>query len=361
MGFNLDTQATRSTLMSVDSTLSANITASQDYIPIASTTNFSTSIVAEIETTNEVVSFSSITTNLFNYSTDISNGTYWPAGRMTVSADAGVAPDGTTTADKIIVDTGTYSNAYVYKNKTDSGSPRTFSAYAKADGFDYLNIIFEAGTSNSMGVQFNLATGAVAASQNATGTITAVGSDWYRCSVAPTTTTSSGYKMLMPNDGGTPNTSGYFRTTTTGDGVNGVLIWGPQLEAAALTGYFPIIGTSMLFGLTTVTRGANGTTAAVATSGDSIQQLPYALSVVDMPIRLKGLSVTSDGTGAGRFTLCDKVGTTLCDVDIPDTRLYELSWDGGIVFPNGIYVANSDNITAYTLYTNKYSAPNLGG
>ena len=46
------TQATRSSLMSVDTTLSANIDATQDYIPVASTTNFSTSVVAEVETTN---------------------------------------------------------------------------------------------------------------------------------------------------------------------------------------------------------------------------------------------------------------------------------------------------------------------
>ena len=71
--------------------------------------------------------------------------------------------------------------------------------------------------------------------------------------------------------------------------------------------------TTPLYGLTDVTRGVNGTTATLATSGDAIQQLPYALSEVDMPIRLKGISVSSDGTGAGRFNLCDKVGTTLCD------------------------------------------------
>ena len=62
------TQATRSALMSVDTTLAASIDATQDYIPVASTTNFSTSVVAEIETTNEVVSFDSITTNLATYS-----------------------------------------------------------------------------------------------------------------------------------------------------------------------------------------------------------------------------------------------------------------------------------------------------
>mgnify|MGYP006134268929 CR=1 FL=1 len=51
MGFAADVQATRSTLTSVDTTLSEAITATQDYIPVASTTNFSTSVVAEIEST----------------------------------------------------------------------------------------------------------------------------------------------------------------------------------------------------------------------------------------------------------------------------------------------------------------------
>ena len=62
---SVDSQATRSTLQSVDTTLSENITATQNYIPVASTTNFSTSVVAEIESTNEVVSFNDISKNDF--------------------------------------------------------------------------------------------------------------------------------------------------------------------------------------------------------------------------------------------------------------------------------------------------------
>ena len=169
------------------------------------------------------------------------------------------------------------------------------------------------------------------------------------------TSTSSNFDIRIIDDGATTP------ATYAGDGTSGYFLWGAQLEAAATaTTYLPTT-TAALVGLTGVTRGANGTTAQSASSGDSIQQLPYALSEVNMPTRLKGLSVTSDGTGVGRLTLCDKIGTTLCDVDIPDNRLYELSWDGGIIFPNGIYVANSDNITAYTLFTDKHSGPNLGG
>ena len=355
MGFSKNTQATRSTLMSVDSTLSANITAAQDYIPVASTTNFSTSVVAEIETTNEVVSFDSITTNLVLYSEQFDNA-WWAKARQTVVANAGVAPDGTTTADNSIPDSGALSNVLLYRSITSVS--RTASIFAKPNGYDYISIIFQAGAGDSMGVQFNVSDGTIAASQNATGTITDAGSGWYRCSIIPTTSTSSGYLIYQVSDGSTPNTSSYFNTAFTGDGSSGVLIWGAQLEATALTGYLPTTSSS-LSGLTTVTRGVNGTTAAVASSGDDIQQLPYALSEVDMPIRLTGLSVSSDGTGVGRFTLCDKIGTTLCDIDIPDDKIYDLSFGGGILFPNGIFISNSDNITAYTLYTSKYAGGGL--
>ena len=69
----MGTLATRSNLLSVDTTLDEDITATQNYIPVASTANFSTSVVAEVETTNEVVSFSDISENLFEYSEQFDN------------------------------------------------------------------------------------------------------------------------------------------------------------------------------------------------------------------------------------------------------------------------------------------------
>ena len=79
-----------------------------------------------------------------------------------------------------------------------------------------------------------------------------------------------------------------------------------------------------------------------------------------MPVRLKGVSISSDGTGAGRLTLCDNNGDTLCDIDIPDGKIYTLFLpEEGIVFPNGVFVSNTINVTGYTVYTSKYSGPNL--
>ena len=352
MGFLLDTQATRSALMSVDTTLAANIDATQDYIPVASTANFSTSVVAEVESTNEVVSFSDISSNRLLYSQDFDNA-WWSKGNSSISANAGIAPDGTTTADKLIVNSGAqiYSICSVV-NDVIVSTDNTLSCYAKPDGFNYLNLVqFTVTGGSTQGVQFNISTGVITDTQSATGTITDAGNGWYRCSMVPDTREST-QASIQVNDGAAPGT--WFFTPVTGDGSKGILIWGAQLEATAITGYLPTTSAALV-GLTGVTRGANGTTAASATSGDAIQQLPYALLNVDMPVRLTGLSVSSDGTGAGRLTLCDNNGDTLCDVDIPDTKIFDLDLGGGIVFPNGIFISNSDNITAYTLFTDEYS------
>ena len=354
MGINLDTQATRSTLMSVDTTLSANITASQDYIPIASTTSFSTSVVAEIETTNEVVSFTDISENLAIASEDLTNATYWPIASATITANQAEAPDGTTTADELS-SVGSGGKIQQFWTGLTSGGTYNYSIYVKAKVAGFLRFMIAAGsgTAHYFGGWFNTSTGAWGtmttngSATNVNNSVTSVGDDWYRVDLTGILTGQTAYTIWHYHSASDASS---IRSATPES-----YLWGAQFEeASAPTTYLPT-GTSALVGLTGVTRGANGTTAQSASSGDSIQQLPYALSEVNMPTRLKGLSVTSDGTGVGRLTLCDKIGTTLCDVDIPDNRLYELSWDGGIIFPNGIYVANSDNITAYTLYTDKHS------
>ena len=350
MGFYLDTQATRSTLMSVDSTLSEAITASQDYIPIASTTNFSTAIVAEIETTNEVVSFTDISENLITYSEQFDNAA-WNKSSITVSADSTTAPDGTTTADSWA--TTAISSVYISRDPSLTvGQTYTYSIYAKAGDMNWFRISNV--SSGLTGGWFNLSDGTLG-TQNGAGnvsSITSVGDGWYRCVRKFASVVSGGTQVLF-----SPSSAD---GSTGAPGSNAfIYCWGAQVEkASSPTTYLPTT-TAALVGLTDVTRGVNGTTAQSASSSDSIQQLPYALSEVDMPTRLRGISVSSDGTGVGRFTLCDKIGTTLCDIDIPDTRIYDLSFGGGIIFPNGIFVSNSDNITGYTLYTDKHSGAAL--
>lgn len=357
------TQATRSALMSVATTLAENIDATQDYIPVASTDNFSTSVVAEVETTNEVVSFTDISQNNVQYSQDFGNA-YWIKNNSSIVSNTVTAPDGTTTADQLIEDssTGTGHNF----NRPNTNLPILYtngvgvSCYVKSNTRSSFLLGWGSGaaTINTRAI-FNLSTGVITSTNPYGLTMVTelldVGNGWYRAKFHLATL----YPMNRGFFLGLVDSSGNY--VYDGDGTSGIYIWGAQLELdePTVSTYLPTTTTEPLYGLTDVTRGVNGTTAASATSGDAIQQLPYALLNVDMPVRLTGLSVSSDGTGAGRLTLCDKVGTHLCDVDIPDTKIFDLTFDGGIIFPNGIYVANSDNITSYTLYTSGYNSPNL--
>ena len=356
------TQATRSNLLSVDTTLDEDITATQNYIPVASTTNFSTSVVAEIETTNEVVSFNDISKNDFQRSEEFDNA-YWTKHNSSISANAITAPDGTTTADELVEDSTASVVHNVQRSSVSFASKPNgvgFSCFAKSNSRTKFYLAYGFISNMQTRANFDLSDGTTTLNNplgyaSISSSMEDFGNGWFRCKFF----LSTGGSVYNPNVYlGLADASG--NTLYNGDGSSSLYIWGAQQELndSTISTYLPTTS-SALVGLTTVTRGVNGTTAASATSGDSIQQLPYALLNVDMPVRLQGLSVSSDGTGAGRLTLCDKVGTHLCDVDIPDTKIFDLTFDGGILFPNGIYVANSDNITAYTLYTSGYNSPNL--
>jgi hypothetical protein len=354
---SVNTQATRSTLTSVDTTLSENITATQNYIPVASTTNFSTSVVAEIESTNEVVSFTDISEN--NYIRSEEFNLSWTTANTTVNPNSTADPNGDITADALLENAGSGTKSIFQTNNFVTGTQYTISVFAKTNGrfLQFNSAIVLGGTTTF--ANFNLTTGTLgnvgAGVDNAT--IEDYGNGWFRCSLTSTSlyTGVTGYGIVLiqnDTDGRSPS--------YTGDGTSGIFIWGAQIEVASSPSLYLPTTTSPLEGLTGVTRGVNGTTAASASSGDSIQQLPYALGSLDMPIRLRAISVSPDGTGAARLTLCDNNGDTLCDVDIPDGKSYTLNLpEDGIIFPNGIFVSNTDNITAYTVYTEKYSGPSL--
>ena len=217
--------------------------------PTTVTVNFAkiTSADASVSPTADTgktwpVYLTSVYTNLSNYSEQFDNA-YWSKSRSTVSTNAGVAPDGTTTADKLIPNSGLQSASSVYILRVVAGSSYTYSVYAKPDGCNFVTVNFQTGGSGStQGVRFNVSTGAVDATQNANGTIIDAGNGWYRCSMTPTTTTATVSHMIAASDGGSFGT--YFNTPVTGDGTKGILIWGAQYEAGDLTSYIPTTTTA---------------------------------------------------------------------------------------------------------------------
>lgn len=262
------TQSSATTeINATETTLAANINTTQNYIPVASTTNFSTSVVAEIDG-NEVVSFSDISSNVFPYSQDLDNA-YWGKARSTVTADQAVAPDGTTTADLVTQVTNTQGGA-IYKNSYSpitNGAVYTYSAHAKyVTGSDIKFLLMQDYNMTGGGVMnktfFNIETGAIGTSDSDhTVTTTNVGNGWFRFTIT-VTSGSSGANFA------------FYRVNEDGGGIatqnDTCLMWGLQLEIASVaTPYLPTTSAA-LAGLTNVTRGVNGTTAASASSGDTV-------------------------------------------------------------------------------------------
>ena len=87
-----------------------------------------------------------------------------------------------------------------------------------------------------------------------------------------------------------------------------------------------------------------------------------ATAIIAQPIRLRGIIIASDGVGAGllELTTTSNTGTTLFIGDVPQGDVINFSFpEDGILFPKGIFCKTKTNIAAYTLLTDKYSAPGL--
>jgi|TARA_Y100000289_G_scaffold11546_1_gene10669 hypothetical protein len=87
-----------------------------------------------------------------------------------------------------------------------------------------------------------------------------------------------------------------------------------------------------------------------------------ATAIIEGPIRLRGIIVASSGGGAGvlELTTTSNSGTTLLLLDVPTGDVINFSFpEDGIPFPKGIFCKTKTHVAAYTLLTDKYSAPGL--
>jgi hypothetical protein len=175
-------------------------------------------------------------TNLLTYSEQFDNAAWLVANLVTPAADTAVAPTGTTIAEKLAPNASAAIHAIYRSSITVTAStPYTLSLYAKADGYDYIALMYHNGAStpgNETIQLFNLATGAIASSYNTAPTsakIEPVGNRWYRVSITKDWATTSGNISIAPmNADAGPRTS-FF----SGNSVLGVLVYGAQLEAGA--------------------------------------------------------------------------------------------------------------------------------
>ena len=122
------------------------------------------------------------------------------SGTGTNTNNAGAAPDGTTTATRMVADATNGVHGYALTTTPAGNTVYTQSIYAKAGTSPFASIEFR--TSRIMGrgcahLVVNLNTGAITATVGtATGTITAAGNGWYRITITATTTAAPAHELL---------------------------------------------------------------------------------------------------------------------------------------------------------------------
>jgi hypothetical protein len=164
----------------------------------------------------------------------------WTKTNATVTANAVAAPNGTTTADKLVEDTATGEHAVGVPFPFVAGVVYTQSVYAKAAERTLLRVGAGNPVTWAAGVVVDLSNGTITSTSAGTGSVVDAGNGWYRISVTGTAlaTASTNASVRLVSTGTT--------LSYTGDGVSGLFLWGAQLNVGTLQPYYPTTVKSLL-------------------------------------------------------------------------------------------------------------------
>ncbi len=223
-------------------------------------------------------------TNLLLQSIDFDNAS-WSKSNTTITANNAVAPDGTTTMDKMVHTTGGADMRQT--SATILSGTGTSSIFVKKGGHQWFRIILSDGT-NSVSKWFDKVSGVVGATATA-GAGALVGTplvedygDHWRLRFSASGVTAAAVLMIMTNAVANASPA----ETSGGDGSH---IWGAQIEAGAVA-TSPIITTTAQ-----ITRAKD---VCVGSLLESIQNFTLLAEGLSLP-------VTSGGIGNVFFSVDD--------------------------------------------------------
>jgi hypothetical protein len=235
-------------------------------------------------------------TNLITYSEDFSQ---WANVSYTsVESNSTSSPDGSVNADKLVAGATNGLQLRIASASLISGNTYTVSTYVKNAGGNY--VILYMNDSSSQGIKVDLINETFTVMGGSTNHfIKNYGNGWYQIGFTRTIDTNVNDIIAVPSLDG--NTVSFL-----GDGINGIYIWGAQVEQGSYaTSYIPTQGSAV----TRVAEVANGA------GNDQVINSTEGVFYVEMKSDFndnatKRISI-SDFTNNNRLTLYFNVSTNL--------------------------------------------------
>lgn len=178
--------------------------------------------------------------NLLTYSEEFNNAA-WTKTRATITANATVAPDGTTTADTLVEDT-TVSNTHIVLGTSTGVAPSVtsvFSIFVKAATRSsiLMSLHDNAATVDAVSAAYDLVAGTVSIAAASVGlgsgavaSISGIGGGWFKCVLSGKPSTGGTTTQARISLRNAPTGS----TAYTGDGTSGLFIWGAHLNIGSV-------------------------------------------------------------------------------------------------------------------------------
>jgi hypothetical protein len=170
------------------------------------------------------------------YSSDYTNAA-WTKVNATITATADISPDGTQNASLLVMNTTSGSHS-ISQTVTTTAASWTVSIYLKYYGQQYVQIYT---LSSSAYCNFDLVNGTAGTPVSGTANIQNVGNGWYRCALTVTATAASTAFVWTAS----PSLTAVANPNTSGNGFNGYLVWGAQVELApSATSYIATVASA---------------------------------------------------------------------------------------------------------------------
>lgn len=299
-------------------------------------------LVFELDASNYKSNFRASPINLETNPEDLTSWVSPSGGNTNITINATIAPDGTTTADKIYETTSTNAGSihiFAHTGFLVTGTQYRLSFFVKAAE----RYIIGAGSNNGLGsCVINLNTQTVL---SGSATIIPYPNGWYRISTLLTPGGGAGIYMGICDNTGT--------NVYTGDGTSGFYVWGIQAElGTALTPYYSSSGWYDLIMGSSGTL-TNGPTYSSTNSGiftfDGVNDYVALPAIVTSTLNgstwsYSGIIMTTNSSIGGAFLGPKNLSKGRCCISVVWSSAGQISFANEMIasFGPAISIANNE-------------------